>query len=127
VSRTALSEPRGRWSAEWIDARRIRQPKGTALPDLPIAYRAAGHDAFWDHVYYKTGEDRSASFKTFDTSGKSPAYLHHRKNSKARAGETGRGFFSSRFLNRTAAATSWRHIIPGTAARSVASGPPSEP
>jgi hypothetical protein len=34
-----------------------------------------------------------------DTSGKSPAYLHHRKNFKARAGKPAAGFF-----NRTAAA-----------------------
>lgn len=43
-------------------------------------------------------------FKTFDTSGKSPAYLHHRKNSKARAGKPAAGFFNPYFLNRTAAA-----------------------
>ena len=43
-------------------------------------------------------------FKTFDTSGKSPAYLHHRKNSKARAGKPAAGFFNPNFLNRTAAA-----------------------
>jgi hypothetical protein len=41
---------------------------------------------------------------TFDTSGKSPAYLHHRKNSQARAGKPAAGFFNPRFLNRTAAA-----------------------
>jgi len=41
---------------------------------------------------------------TFDTSGKSPAYLHHRKNSKARAGKPAAGFFNPSFLNRTAAA-----------------------
>jgi hypothetical protein len=35
----------------------------------------------------------------FDTSGKSPAYLHHRKNFEARAGKPAAGF-----LNRTAAA-----------------------
>ncbi|CAN0479072.1 unnamed protein product, partial [Phaeothamnion confervicola] len=33
-------------------------------------------------------------FNTFDTSGKSPAYLHHRKNSKARAGKPAAGFFN---------------------------------
>jgi hypothetical protein len=30
--------------------------------------------------------------RRFDTSGKSPAYLHHRKNSKARAGRPAAGF-----------------------------------
>jgi hypothetical protein len=37
-------------------------------------------------------------------SGKSPAYLQHRKNCKSPRRETGRGFFHSSFLNRTAAA-----------------------
>jgi hypothetical protein len=32
--------------------------------------------------------------KKFDTPGKSPAYLHHRKKFRARAGN-GRGFFQS--------------------------------
>jgi hypothetical protein len=44
------------------------------------------------------------SLKKFDASGKSPAYSHHRKNSKSPRRETGRGFFHSKFLNRTAAA-----------------------
>jgi hypothetical protein len=43
-------------------------------------------------------------FNTFDTSGKSPAYCHHRKNSRARAGKPAAGFFNPNFLNRTAAA-----------------------
>lgn len=42
--------------------------------------------------------------KTFDTSGKSPAYLHHRENSKARAGKPAAVFFNPSFLNRTAGA-----------------------
>jgi hypothetical protein len=46
----------------------------------------------------------SATFNTFDTSGKSPAYLHHRNNTKARAGKPAAGFFNLNFLNRTAAA-----------------------
>jgi hypothetical protein len=32
--------------------------------------------------------------KKFDTSGKSPAYLHHRKNFRARAGKPAAGFFA---------------------------------
>jgi hypothetical protein len=32
--------------------------------------------------------------KKFDTSGKSPAYLHHRKNFRARAGKLASGFFN---------------------------------
>jgi hypothetical protein len=35
-----------------------------------------------------------ARHNKFDTSGKSPAYLHHRKNSKARAGKSAAGFFN---------------------------------
>jgi hypothetical protein len=35
--------------------------------------------------------------KRFDTSGKSPAYLHHRKNFKARAGNRSRAFSLGEF------------------------------
>jgi hypothetical protein len=42
-------------------------------------------------------ERTTATFKKFDTSGKSRAYLHHSKNFKARAGKPAAGFF-----NRTA-------------------------
>jgi hypothetical protein len=41
-----------------------------------------------------------AGKKGFDTSGKSPADIHHRKNFETRSGETGRGFFHLNFLNR---------------------------
>jgi hypothetical protein len=41
----------------------------------------------------------------FDTSGKSPAYLHHRKNRKARAGKPAAGFF-----DRTVAAFGTHHL-----------------
>jgi hypothetical protein len=42
----------------------------------------------------------------FDTSGKSPAYLHHRKNFRARAGKPAAGFF-----NRTAAAFATHYLL----------------
>jgi hypothetical protein len=42
----------------------------------------------------------------FDTSGKSPAYLHHRKNCRARAGKPAAGFF-----NRTAAAFATHYLL----------------
>jgi hypothetical protein len=38
--------------------------------------------------------------KEFDTSGKSPAYLHHRKNYKRPRRETGRGLFHLHSMNR---------------------------
>jgi hypothetical protein len=40
--------------------------------------------------------------------------------------ETGRGFFHVGFPESDGGRTSWRHILPCTAARNVASGPPSE-
>jgi hypothetical protein len=58
----------------------------------------------------------AAAKKEFDTSGKSPAYLHHRKNCKSPRRETGSGFFignlESGFPNRTAAAFHGRTILP---------------
>jgi hypothetical protein len=44
--------------------------------------------------------------KKFDRSGKSPAYLHHRKNFRARAGKPAAGFF-----NRTAAAFATHYLL----------------
>jgi hypothetical protein len=39
--------------------------------------------------------------KEFDTSGKSPVHIQHRRNSRARAGKLAAGFFESgNFLNR---------------------------
>jgi hypothetical protein len=38
---------------------------------------------------------RSTANKKFDTSGKSPAYLHHRKNFLSPRREIGRGLFQS--------------------------------
>jgi hypothetical protein len=38
--------------------------------------------------------------KGFDTSGKSPAYLHHRRNQKARAGKSAAGFLCQNLFNR---------------------------
>ena len=49
--------------------------------------------------------------KAFDTSGKSPAYCHHRENLKARAGETGRGLFRLHFQS-DGGRTSRRLILP---------------
>jgi hypothetical protein len=37
-------------------------------------------------------ERTTVTFKKFDTSGKSPAYLHHRKNFRACAGKPAAGF-----------------------------------
>jgi hypothetical protein len=71
--------------------------------------------------------------KGFDTSGKSPAYIHHRSNLSPRR-ETGRGLFASSFLksgflNRTAVRISRPFISPMTAPRRSKrpSAPPSEP
>jgi hypothetical protein len=42
----------------------------------------------------KQSSRRRTIWKKFDTSGKSPAYLHHRKNFGARAGKLAAGFFN---------------------------------
>ncbi|WP_154072590.1 hypothetical protein [Bradyrhizobium erythrophlei] len=42
----------------------------------------------------KQSSRRRTIWKKFDSSGKSPAYLHHRKNFRARAGKLAAGFFN---------------------------------
>jgi hypothetical protein len=44
------------------------------------------------------GKATAAPEKSFDTSGKSPAYPHHRKNFRARAGKPAAGFLNRRVI-----------------------------
>jgi hypothetical protein len=71
--------------------------------------------------------------KEIDTTGKSPAYSHRRKNFASQElsprRETGRGFFHLKVSNRTAARIRGARIIPFRCidARGVRIVPPSEP
>jgi hypothetical protein len=68
---------------------------------------------------------KSAANKRFDTSGKSPAYLHRRKIFKARAGKPVAGFFNP--LSKSDGGRNTRRHIPYALLHSAASEPPSEP
>jgi hypothetical protein len=75
---------------------------GGLVPPRP-ALDAGSAAAFPTRAF--RAKSSSATFKTFDTSGKSPAYLHHRKNSKSpRRGNPAAGFFNPYFPYRPATA-----------------------
>ena len=101
-------------------APRILRPKASApmRRQLPRARRQPSNlpsgfpekvpcRRFRDSIEQAPRKNRRSPQKCFDKSGKSPAYLHHRKNFIARAGKPVAGFF-----NRTATRKFGRNILP---------------
>jgi hypothetical protein len=82
------------WTNE-EDARRKSRLRSWRAPAGPASAATVGEST--DQTAAQTEKEWSLSRLRieFDTSGKSPAYLHHRKNFRARARRLAAGFFES--------------------------------
>jgi hypothetical protein len=81
---TRNPEPSNKPPPRWFRRHLSRIPK--RLPEsVRRQFRDLNNEA-------SAGKATAASEKSFDTSGKSPAYRHHRKNIRARAGKPAAGF-----------------------------------
>ena len=98
-------------------AARASSPPPVKTPETPCRKRPRRR--FRDLNRGVGGEDRRPLSKKFDTSGKSPAYLHHRKNFRARAGKPAAGFLIWILSNWTAISFHGVRHQAGTFARPV--------